>query len=83
MGTNVIIPGQYAALLFLEFLASPEGQEVIDKYTLEASVFTPGSLHEQVSRGKELSVVDWNHVTKFAKYVHKITAAYGFPKADK
>jgi len=74
----------HSALLWLEFLASPEGQEIIDKYEpLRASVFTPGSAAAQVTRGKELSVVDWDHFTKFQDYVEKIFAAYGFPKADK
>jgi iron(III) transport system substrate-binding protein len=74
----------HAALLWLEFLASPEGQEIIDKYEpLRASIFTPGSGAAQVTRGKELSVVDWGHFTKFQDYVEKIFAAYGFPKADK
>ena len=74
----------HAALLWMEFLASPEGQEIIDKYEpLRASVYTPGSVTEQVTRGKQLSVVDWNHFTKFQEYNEKIFAAYGFPKADK
>ena len=64
--------------------ASPEGQEIIDKYEpLKASVFTPGSATEQVTRGKALSVVDWGHFTKFQEYTEKIIAAFGFPKADK
>src|SRR5262245_31864833 len=74
----------HAALLFLEFLASPEGQEILDKYQpLGASVFTSGSVTEQVTRGKKLSVVDWDHFTKFQEYNEKIFAAYGLPKADK
>jgi len=74
----------YAALLWLEFLASPEGQDIIDKYEpLRASVYTPGSVIEQVTRGKKLSIVDWDHFTKFQDYQEKIFAAYGFPKADK
>ncbi|MBI2988438.1 MAG: extracellular solute-binding protein [Deltaproteobacteria bacterium] len=74
----------HAALLWLEFLASSEGQEIIDKYEpLRASVFSPGSANEQVIRGKKLSVVDWNHFTNFQEYQAKIFAAYGFPKADK
>ena len=73
----------HSALLWLEFLASPEGQSIIDKYEpLRASVFTPGSAAAQVTRGKELSVVDWDHFTKFQDYVEKIFAAYGFPQAD-
>ncbi|MBI2985942.1 MAG: ABC transporter substrate-binding protein [Deltaproteobacteria bacterium] len=73
----------HAALLWLEFLASPEGQEIIDKYApFAASLFTPGSVAEQMTRGKKLSVVDWDHFTKFQGYTENIVAAYGFPKAD-
>ena len=74
----------HTALLWLEFLASPEGQEVIDKYEpLRASVFTPGSFIEQMIRGKKQSVVDWDHFANSEEYHEKILAAYGFPKADK
>jgi len=74
----------HAALLWFEFLASAEGQEIIDKYQpYEASVFTPGSAAEQVTRGKQLSVVDWNHASKFQDYMEKIIASSGFPKAEK
>ncbi|MBI2985944.1 MAG: extracellular solute-binding protein [Deltaproteobacteria bacterium] len=74
----------YAALLWLEFLASPEGQEIIDKYEpLRGSVFSPGSAIAQVTRGKELSVVGWDHVTKFDEYLAQIVKAFGFPKVDK
>ena len=76
-------PHPHAALLWLEFLASPEGQEIIDKYEPDAaSVFTRGSVAEQMTRGKQLSIVDWNHFTKFQDYTEKLIAAYGFPKAD-
>jgi hypothetical protein len=68
----------------VEFLASPEGQEIIDKYEpLKASVFTPNSGIAQATRGKNLSVVDWDHFVKVEEYVAQIVAAYGFPKADK
>jgi iron(III) transport system substrate-binding protein len=74
----------YAALLWLEFLASPEGQEIIDKYEpLKASVFTASSALSQEVRGKELSVVDWHHFAKFQEYSDKIIDAFGFPKAAK
>src|SRR5262245_39715586 len=73
----------YTALLWFEFLASPEGQEIIDKYDpLKASVYTPGSAHEQLTRGKQLSVVDWDHFNKMQEYQDKIVAAFGFPKAE-
>lgn len=74
----------HAALLWIEFLASPEGQQIIDKYfPLRASLYSAGSAAEQELRGKELSVVDWNHFSKFEEYVTKIIEAYGFPTADK
>src|SRR5438093_3161008 len=73
----------YTALLWFEFLASPEGQEIIDKYDpLKASVYSPGSVHEQLTRGKQLSVVDWDHFNKMQEYQDKIIAAFGFPKVD-
>jgi len=74
----------HAALLWLEFLASPEGQEIIDKYEpYKASVFTPGSAVGREVRGKKLSLVGWDHFTKIQDYIEKIVAAYGFPRADK
>ena len=74
----------HAALLWLEFLASSEGQEIIDKYEpLKASVFTPGSVVAREVRGKELSLVDWDHFTKVQDYIEKVVAALGFPRADK
>jgi len=72
----------YAGLLWLEFLASPEGQKVLDEHgPYEASVFIPGTVQEQATRGKILSVVDWNHYSKTQEYEKKIVEAYGFPKA--
>jgi len=72
------------ALLWLEFLASPEGQEIIDRYEpLRASVFTPGSSIEQMIRSRKQSIVDWEHFASSEEYHEKILAVYGFPKADK
>jgi len=74
----------HAALLWLEFLASPEAQEMLDKSEpFKASIFNPNSLAAQAIRGKELSVVDWDHFTKVQEYQTKVFAAYGFPKADR
>jgi len=51
----------YAALLWLEFHASAEGQKVLEDYgPFQASVFTPDSVTEKETRGKKLSEVDWN-----------------------
>jgi ABC-type Fe3+ transport system substrate-binding protein len=74
----------YAGLLWLEFLASPKGQKIADDYEpFGASVFIAGFAQEQATRGKKLSVVDWNHFSKMPDYQSKVVEAYGFPKADR
>ena len=74
----------YAALLWLEFLASPKGQKLADEHEpFGASVFVGGFAQEQATRGKKLSVVDWNHFTKMQDYQAKIVEAYGFPKEER
>ncbi len=84
LGTLNTTDHPHVALLWLEFLASPEGQEIIDKYEpLRASVYTPSSAVAQEARGKKLSVIDWDHFTTYQGYVEKVFAAYGFPKAEK
>jgi len=71
----------YAGLLWLEFLASSEGQDIMDKYwPYGASIFVSGAEQEKVTRGKKLSIVDWNGYKKLDENVEKLTAAYGFPK---
>jgi ABC-type Fe3+ transport system substrate-binding protein len=72
----------YAALLWLEFQASPEGQKVLEDHgPFQASVFTPGSVTEKETRGKKLSEVDWADLAKLDEYEAKIVEAYGFPRA--
>jgi len=74
----------HAALLWLEFVTSPEGQALIDKHEpYGASILSPGSVQEKVTRGKKLSVIDWDHVTKIEEYQKKIIEAYGFPSVAK
>jgi iron(III) transport system substrate-binding protein len=77
-------PHPHAALLWMEFLTSPEAQEIIDKYEpFRASIFHTGSVTEQMTRGKKLSVIDWSNYTKMQEYMGEIFEAFGFPKADK
>ena len=74
----------YAALLWLEFLGSPKGQKIAeDLEPFAASIFSPGFVQEQVTRGKKLSIVDWNHFAKMPEYQNKVVEAYGFPKAER
>jgi ABC-type Fe3+ transport system substrate-binding protein len=72
----------YAGLLWLEFQASPEGQKIIDQHwPLGASILLPGSAQEELTRGKKLSLADWQHMQKVDDYLTKIVEALGFPKA--
>ena len=74
----------YAGLLLLEFVASPEGQKILDDHgPYEGSLFVRGTVQEQAVRGKKLSLVDWNHYTNTQEYLKKIVEAYGFPRAGK
>jgi len=74
----------YAGLLWVEFQAGPKGQQILDKFRpYGASVFVPGSITGEVTRGKQLSVVNWDHFSKMSEYKSKIVEAYGFPRADK
>jgi len=73
----------HAALLWLEFQAGDEGQKIMDQVEpFGGSVSAPGSTQAQETKGKKLSVVDWDHYTKLRDYQGKIIAAYGFPKAE-
>src|SRR5262245_8265463 len=73
----------YAALLWLEFVASPEGQRILDQQgPYEASLFIAGTVQERAVRGKKLSVVGWDHYNKIPEYERRIIEAYGFPKAE-
>src|SRR5262245_23779547 len=73
----------HAALLWLEFMASPEGQALIDQHEpLVASIHSKGSAVEQALRGKQLSVVSWEDHQKSQQWIAKLTEAYGFPRAE-
>jgi hypothetical protein len=47
-----------------------------------ASLFAPGSVQEGITRGKKLSIIDWNHYTKLDDYLNKAVEAMGFPAAS-
>jgi ABC-type Fe3+ transport system substrate-binding protein len=74
----------YAGLLWLEFVASPEGQKVLEEGgPYEGSVFIQGTVQEKAVRGKKQSLVDWRHYSKMPEYMKKVVEAYGFPRAEK
>ena len=72
-----------AALLWLAFQAGPEGQKIRDDLDLAASIFSSGSKHEQLAKGKKVSLIAWDHYIKMSEYEEDIVKALGFPRADK
>jgi len=74
----------YAALLWLEFQATPVGQRIIDKYEpLKSSVFGPGSELAKVTEGKKLSIDRWDSFEQIPGWYEMIEKAFGFPQAEK
>jgi hypothetical protein len=74
----------YAALLWLEYVASADGQKVLEEGgPYEGSVFIQDTVQEKAVRGKKQSLVDWRHYSKMPEYMKKVVEAYGFPRAEK
>ena len=74
----------YAALLWLEFQATPAGQRIIDKYEpLKSSVFGPGSELAKVTEGKKLSIDKWDSFAQIPGWYDMIEKAFGLPQAEK
>jgi ABC-type Fe3+ transport system substrate-binding protein len=74
----------HAALLWLEFQVSAEGQEILDKYgPADGSVYVAGSALNTMIRGKPLSSLNWDLQKNLDSWVKQIVEAYGFPMAEK
>jgi len=77
-------PHPYAALLLLEHFASPEGQEIIDKYYPRiASVFSPASHLSKLLKGKKHCVNGFDTFHESANWMAMAVEAFGFPKEGK
>jgi len=73
----------HAALLWLEWMASPEAQKITDeKEPLASSMYVRGGAVEQELKGKKLSVVGWEQEQLLDDWQSKVIEAYGFPKAE-
>ena len=54
-----------AAMLFLEYASSAEGQKILwEIEPFKSSIFSSGSKTEELVRGKKISLSDWDHVVK-------------------
>jgi ABC-type Fe3+ transport system substrate-binding protein len=73
----------HAALLWLEFQAGPEGQQILDDIDLAASIYSPGSAHGRLTQGRNVSLLAWQHFPKAETYSQEIVKAFGFPREEK
>jgi iron(III) transport system substrate-binding protein len=71
----------YAGLLWLEFIAGPETQQIINRDD-KGSVFFPGTTPHQLTQGRKVTLVAWEHAPKLEELQKKVFEAYGFPKAQ-
>jgi ABC-type Fe3+ transport system substrate-binding protein len=72
----------YAALLFLEHQASPEGQKILDEVEpLKSSLYADGEI-AKVIKGKKIALNDFKTHQESAKRIRMVLEAFGFPKAD-
>jgi iron(III) transport system substrate-binding protein len=74
-------PAPYASLLWLEFISGSEAQKIIDRDS-KGSVFFPGTTPYQLTQGKKVSLVAWEHAPQLEELQRKVFEAYGFPKAQ-
>ena len=72
-----------AGVLWLEFMASPTAQRIIDqKEPYKSSIYAPGAALEKIIRGKKTWVLGWNHFEKSPKWIQMAIEAFGFPQAE-
>ena len=76
-------PHPHAALLFIEHMASREGQKVIDDFEpIKSSVYADGEV-SRLTKGKKLSVNDHRTFQNTPKWMKMVVDAYGLPRAEK
>ena len=72
----------YAALLWIEMEASPEGQKVLDEHgPLNSSIYAQGKIADAV-KGLTVFVNDFKTLKNTTKWQDMAVAAFGFPAAD-
>jgi len=72
----------HAALLWLEWLASPAAQKLNDGHEpFNSSVYVKGGAVAEELKGRKLSLTTWENHHYMEQWEAKIVEAYGFPKA--
>ena len=73
----------FSGLLWLEFQASPEAQSIIDEHgPLNSSIYASESELAKLTKGKKLSVNNWETLQHTSRWQEMVFKAFGFPKVD-
>jgi ABC-type Fe3+ transport system substrate-binding protein len=73
----------HAGLLWIEFQSSPEGQAIIDEFEpLNSYIYASDSALARITRGKKLSVNNWETLQNTSRWQEMVFKVFGFPKAD-
>jgi hypothetical protein len=80
---NGAAPRPFSTLLWLEFQVSPEGQSIIDEHgPLNSSIYASDSALARITKGKKISVNNWDTLENTSKWQDMAFKAFGFPKVD-
>jgi ABC-type Fe3+ transport system substrate-binding protein len=71
-----------AGLLFIEFMAGPEGQAILQKSELSPSIYGDNDGLKKYLDGKQLAVADYAMFDQMDSITNKIVESFGFPKAE-
>jgi iron(III) transport system substrate-binding protein len=73
----------YSALLWVEFQASTIAQKIIDAHEpLKSSLYVPGSEINNLVKGKQTAVNDWQTFHNTERWMEMTVGALGFPQAS-
>ena len=71
------------SVLFLEHMASPEIQDVLDEMEpQQSSIYAEGSDLAALIEGKEVSLWTWEYFPVMPAYLEEILETWGFPSAE-
>ena len=72
-----------AAALFIEYTATAEAQKVLDDdEPMQSSIYAPGSKLNELTKGKQTSVMGWKDFENQPKWESDIVKKWGFPSAE-
>ena len=72
----------YAALLFIEHQASPEGQKILDEIEPLKSNFLARVKSAKFSKAKKFRSTTFTPIIRLGNWMKMVVQAYGFPKAE-